>query len=247
MNGVLVVDDERVASTAADVVQSTLPAAQPRLGVATGSTPMGLYAELARRVRSGTWTLAGATLIALDEYVGLGADDPHSYAAFVRDVIARPLGVPPENVLVPDGLAADPDKEAAAFEAHIGAIGGVDLQILGIGTNGHLAFNEPGSDLDSATRTVTLDEQTRRDNARFFAGRIGDVPSRAITQGLGTIGRARSILLLVTGERKARALAAALNGPVTPRAPASALQRHRSVTVVADRTAARLLRYSGWA
>jgi glucosamine-6-phosphate deaminase len=144
-------------------------------------------------------------------------------------------------VLVPDGLAADPEREAEAFEQTIAELGGVDLQIAGLGANGHLAFNEPGSALDSGTRTVELSPQTRHDNARFFADRFADVPTRAITQGLGTISRARSIVLAVRGANKARALWATLNGPVTSAVPASILQQHPAVTVIADRAAAILL------
>lgn len=237
----LVVDECDVGSTAADAVLSGLPAQMPRLGVATGATPLPIYAELARRVARGMIDLSSATLVALDEYVGMGNRNPRSYAAYTRDVIAGPLGVDASRVLVPDGLAADPDGEAEAFEQAIVALGGVDVQIAGLGSNGHLAFNEPGSALDSTTRTVTLSAATRHDNARFFGDRFVDVPTTAITQGLGTISRARSIVLAVTGTNKARALWATLHGPVTPEVPASILQRHRAVTVVADRAAAFLL------
>jgi glucosamine-6-phosphate deaminase len=238
---VMAVDDERFGASAADAVSSRLPDLRPRLGVATGGTPTRLYTELARRSQAGEIDLSEATLVSLDEYVGLGAGDPRSYAAYVRTEIADPFRVPPHNVVVPYGLAADPDGEAAAFEARIIGLGGVDVQILGIGGNGHLAFNEPGSPFDSPTRVVTLTDETRIDNARFFDGVVADVPRRAITQGLATIGDARSIVLLARGSHKAVALRAALRGPVTPDVPASMLQRHDDVTVVADRAAARLL------
>lgn len=238
---IVVVDDERFGELATDALLSRLPTVHPRLGVATGGTPMRLYAQLARRSRAGEIDLADGVLVSLDEYVSLGTDDPRSYAAYVRTVIAEPLRVAPENVVVPDGLSQDPDDEAAAFEARIAAVGGVDVQILGIGGNGHLAFNEPGSPFDSPARVITLADQTRCDNARFFGGRMADVPHRTITQGLATIGRARAILLLARGSHKAEPLRAALRRPVTPDVPASMLQTHGDVTVVADHAAAALL------
>ncbi len=241
MARVVVLDDRRFGELAADTLLSRLPGVRPRLGVATGSTPMRLYAALAHRSRAGEIDLADGVLVSLDEYVGLGTANPRSYAAYVRTVIAEPLRVSPENVVVPDGLADDPDDEAAAFEARIAALGGVDVQILGIGGNGHLAFNEPGSAFDSPTRVITLTDETRCDNAVFFGGRTADVPRRAITQGLATISRARSILLLARGSHKAEPLRAALRRPPTPDVPGSVLQGHGDVTVVADRAAAALL------
>jgi glucosamine-6-phosphate deaminase len=234
----LVVDEERLGTAAADAVMSGLPDTMPRIGVATGATPLPLYSELGRRAESGAVDLSSATLVALDEYVGMGKRDPHSYAAYVRDVIAGPLGVDPARTLVPDGLAADPDLEADAYERTIVALGGIDVQIAGLGANGHLGFNEPGSALDSTTRTVELSARTRQDNARFFGDQLVDVPALAITQGLGTISRARSIVVLVKGATKAQALWAAIKGPVTPEVPASVLQRHPRVTVIADHAAA---------
>ncbi|WP_431232363.1 glucosamine-6-phosphate deaminase [Mycolicibacterium psychrotolerans] len=234
---VTVVDDEMFATAAATALLEALPSAAPTLGVATGETPMRVYAELGCRSRRGEVDLSGARVIALDEYVGLDAGDPHSYTAYVRTRIADPLGIPSANVHVPQGDSADPAAAAEVFEQRIADVGGVDVQIAGIGSNGHLAFNEPGSALDSTTRVVELSQQTRHDNARFFGGRVEEVPRQAITQGLATIGRARSILLLAAGRAKADALAAALRGPVAPGVPASVLQRHGDVTVIADRAA----------
>ncbi|BBY66578.1 glucosamine-6-phosphate deaminase [Mycolicibacterium helvum] len=234
---VRVVDDEMFATTAATALLVNLPPDRPRLGVATGGTPMRLYDELARRSSRGEIDLSGAVVIALDEYLGLADGDPHSYATYVDEHIAGPLGIPAANVHVPQGYGDDPAPGAAEFEDRIAEVGGVDVQIVGIGSNGHLAFNEPGSALDSLTRVVELSEQTRNDNARFFGGRVDAVPRRAITQGLATICRARSILLLAAGQTKAAALAAALRGPVGSDVPASVLQRHGDVTVIADRAA----------
>ncbi len=238
---VTIVDDEAFAVTAADALLARLPRAHPRLGVATGGTPMRLYEELARRTRAGRIDLSAAVVVALDEYVGVGAADPHSYAAYVHERVAVPLGVAPENVVVPAGTADDPVAAAADFAARITAVGGVDVQIAGIGANGHLGFNEPGSPLDSTTRVVDLSELTRQDNARFFGDRLDAVPRHAITQGLATIALARAVVLLASGSAKARPLAAALRGPVTPEVPASVLQRHADVTVIADRAAAAML------
>jgi len=232
--------DDRAAlgSAAADVVQAFL-AGEPAgvLGVATGSSPEPLYAELARRYADGALAVAGIALVALDEYVGLPAGHPESYLSFVRARIAGPLGVPDARVVVPDGTAADPDAAAAEHERRIRALGGAGLQIVGIGANGHLGFNEPGSPSTGTTRVVELAAATRRDNARYFDGDPARVPSHAITQGIATIMSARRILLVASGAAKADALARALAGPVTEEVPASILQRHPDVTVVADRAA----------
>ncbi|MGY4708647.1 glucosamine-6-phosphate deaminase [Mycolicibacterium sp. CBM1] len=238
---ITVVDDDLFAAAAADALLARLPRTEPRLGVATGETPLRLYAELGRRSDAGEIDLSGAVIVALDEYVGLAAGDPRSYARYVHDHIAGPLGVERSNVIVPEGDSAEPVVAAVEFEARIAAVGGVDVQIAGIGSNGHLAFNEPGSPPASATRVVELSERTRHDNARFFGGRVEDVPRRAITQGLATICRARSILLLASGAAKADALAAALCGPVHPDVPASILQGHADVTVIADRAASAMI------
>jgi len=233
-----VVDEQAFGRAAATAVLRELPTRKPRLGVATGGTPVPLYRELARKVREHELDLRGAAVAALDEYVGLDQADPHSYSRYVRTLIAEPLDIPDANVLVPDGGAADPQAAASAFDRRLEALGGVDVQIVGIGTNGHVGFNEPGSPLDSATRVVTLSEQTRSDNARFFGDRTAAVPTLAITQGLATILRARTIVLVATGIAKATALAAALQGSVCAEVPASVLQRHPRLTVIADRMAA---------
>ena len=213
---------------AADAVMERLAArSNPVLGIATGSSPLPLYEQLARRARE----LPRLRGFALDEYLGLPPGHPQSYREVVRREVIDPLGLDPDAVLVPDGTAADPEAAAAEYEALIRAAGGVDVQILGIGSNGHLAFNEPGSPLDSRTRVVELTASTREANARFFPS-LGEVPTHALTQGLGTIREARSLVLLASGSGKAEAIAAALNGPVTPEVPASVLQLHPDVTVL---------------
>jgi glucosamine-6-phosphate deaminase len=203
------------------------------LGLATGGSPLPIYRALADH----TVDMTAVRGFALDEYVGLPAGHPESYAEVVRREVTERLHLDPANVAVPDGSAADPERAAADYDAAIAAAGGIDVQILGIGHNGHLAFNEPGSALDSRTRVEVLSERTREANARYFST-LEEVPLRCITQGLGTIMEAGHLLLVVNGADKAGILAAALNGPVTADCPASVLQRHPHVTVVADEAAA---------
>jgi glucosamine-6-phosphate deaminase len=202
------------------------------LGVATGASPIPIYEALAARAVSPR----ALELVALDEYVGLASSDPRSFAAYVRHRIATPLGVSRERTHVPDGAASDPASAAANFESTIDRIGPVDVQILGVGTNGHIGFNEPGSSADSFTRVVALSERTRSDNARYFGDEA--TPTHAITQGVATIMRARQLVLIATGLRKADAVAALASGVVTPKIPATLLRRHPDLVVVADADAA---------
>jgi len=247
---VVVCATDEIGEVAADLVAAVPP--DGVLGVATGSSPLALYAALIRRRESSlsprSLSLSkgpdpdhnpapdGLRLFALDEYVGLSADDPRSYAAYVRSVIAEPLGIPNDRVRVPSGSSA---ADAEAYERAIVEAGGVDLQIVGIGRNGHIGFNEPGSDAETRTRVVELDESTRRANAEHFDGDLTQVPTHAMTQGVATILSARRIVLVASGAAKAAALRSALLGPVTAENPASFLQRHPDVTVVADLDALR--------
>src|SRR5580693_7882555 len=234
---------DEIAALAADVFEAVVrrkPASV--LGLATGSTPLPAYQELIRRHRAGAGpSYAAVTCFNLDEYVGLPAPGGRVHEQSYRATIARELtdglGISPGQVNGPD---PSPDGLPAAgerYEALIAAAGGVDVQFLGIGSDGHLAFNEPGSSLASRTRIKTLTEQTRKDNARFF-GSPDEVPTHVLTQGLGTILEARHLLLIVTGESKADAVAAAVEGPVSASCPASALQLHPHVTVLLDQAAA---------
>lgn len=222
---------------AALVAESVVGRDAPVLGVATGGSPLTTYEALADLVQRGDLDLSGARAFALDEYVGLGADDERSYAATLRRTVAGPLGLDPARVHVPDGLATDLDAACAAHEQAIREAGEVDVQILGIGRNGHIGFNEPGSHLDSRTRVEVLAESTREANARYFAS-PDEVPSRCLTQGLGTILEARHLVLVAIGQEKAPAVAAMVEGPVTPLCPASVLQRHPRAAVVLDEAAA---------
>jgi glucosamine-6-phosphate deaminase len=208
------------------------------LGVATGSTPLPVYDALAAMVRSGAVDVSRARIAQLDEYVGLPADHPESYRSVLGRTVLEPLGLGPEAFLGPDGRTADVPAACAAYEEALEAAGGVDLQLLGIGTDGHIGFNEPCSSLASRSRIKTLTEQTRIDNARFFDGDIKQVPHHVITQGIGTILRARHVVLLATGAAKAAAVAASVEGPVAAVCPASALQLHPHATVVVDEAAA---------
>ena len=243
----------QIAAVAADVIESVVrrkPAAV--LGLATGSTPLPAYQELTRRHQDGVGpSYAAVTCFNLDEYVGLPTPDggvhEQSYRATIARELTDGLGIRPNQVNGPD---PSPDGLPAAgerYEALIAAAGGVDVQFLGIGSDGHLAFNEPGSSLASRTRIKTLTEQTRKDNARFF-GSPEEVPTHVLTQGLGTILEARHLLLIVTGEAKAAATAAAVEGPVSASCPASVLQLHPHVTVLADPAASsRLVRLGYYA
>lgn len=232
----------QVAGLAADVLEAAVRARTDAvLGLATGSTPLPTYQELVRRHRAGSGpSYDEVRCFTLDEYVGLPAGHPQSYRATIARELTDALGVPAERVHGPDPTPEGLPTAGERYEAALREAGGVDVQVLGIGGDGHLAFNEPGSSLGSSTRIKTLTEETRRDNARFF-GAVDDVPRHVLTQGLGTILRARHLLLLATGRGKAAALAAAVEGPLTAACPASVLQLHPHVTVLADAPAAEAL------
>jgi glucosamine-6-phosphate deaminase len=224
---------EAAAEVIAEVVRGRPDAV---LGLATGDSPLGAFAALARRVEAGALDLSRASGYALDEYVGLPPTHPQSYHAVIDRTVTAPLRMARGAVHVPDGAAADLAAAAEAYERAIGARG-VDVQVLGIGANGHIGFNEPGSPFGSRTRVVALSDRTRNDNARFFPA-PADVPTHALTQGLRTIMRARRIVLVALGEQKAAAVAAAVEGPVTVGCPASVLQLHAQATFVLDEAAA---------
>jgi glucosamine-6-phosphate deaminase len=229
----------RLAADAIAPLVAERPAAV--IGVATGSTPQPIYAELAARAARGEVDMSQVTICQLDEYVGLPAGHPESYRAVVKREVLDPLGIAEEQFHSIDGSAADITAECAAYEEGLAKLGGVDLQLLGIGTDGHIGFNEPGSSFGSRTRIKTLTERTRSDNARFFAD-ADEVPRHVITQGIGTISEARHLILVAGGEGKAEAVALACEGPVTARMPASALQLHPHATVIVDEGAASRLK-----
>lgn len=237
---VIVTDDAESAAALAAERISTLIRSRPAavLGVATGSTPSPVYRALRALRDTDGLDLSLVRAFALDEYVGIDPELPQSYRSVIDEEVTRGLGLDPGRVSVPDGSAADFGSAAQAYETGIAAVGGVDLQILGIGHNGHIGFNEPGSAHDSLTRVVDLTAETREANARFFDGRLEQVPTQAVTQGIGTILRARDIVLLAFGSGKAEAVARALEGPIDETSPASALRNHQSVTILLDRAAA---------
>ena len=236
-----------LGALAADAVEQLLRA-QPDcvLGLATGSSPLAVYDELARRHEDDGLSFARARAFMLDEYVGLAADHPERYRNVIDREIASRVDFAPGAVQGPDGLAADLVAACRAYEESIAQVGGVDLQILGIGTDGHVAFNEPGSSLASRTRIKTLTRQTREDNARFFDGDIDQVPTHCLTQGLATIMSARHLVLLATGKGKAEAVHQLVEGPVSAMWPATILQHHPHVTVLVDDAAASRLQLADY-
>lgn len=200
------------------------------LGLATGSTPIGAYQQLIDRYRMEDLDFSGIRSVNLDEYLGLSADDPRSYACFMRKNLFDAINIKPENTFIPDGCATDPTEECARYNQLIRALGGIDLQLLGIGHNGHIGFNEPTDNFPATVHTVQLTESTINANSRLFECRE-DVPTQAITMGIGTIMKAKKILL-IAGPDKAEIVEKACFGKVTPEVPASVLQLHPDVTVI---------------
>lgn len=234
----LLADTEAVATRVAAIIRHYLTrTADPVLGWATGETFRPVYRQLIRDHRAGAVSFAQAVHFNLDEYVGLGPDHPAAFRTAMRTALFDHVDAAPEHIHLPNGSAPDLDEEAARYEALIKRAGGIGLQLLGIGRNGHIGFNEPGSSFEGRTRVVRLAASTREANRAAFPPGC-PVPERAITMGIGTILEARSIVLVATGAAKAPALAAALNGPVSPACPASALRVHPAVRVLADREAA---------
>lgn len=236
---VVIAPEDQIGRIVADDI-AALIATRPDavLGLATGSSPLRIYDAVAERVAHGQLSLAHARGFMLDEYVGLPPGHPCRYSTVIDEDFVSRVDLAPGAVRGPDGDSADLDAACAEYEKAIRDAGGVDLQILGIGTDGHIAFNEPGSSLASRTRVKTLTAQTREDNARFFGGDVGAVPYHCLTQGLGTIMDARRIVLVATGEVKAEAVAQLVEGPVSARWPATILQHHPRVTVLVDDAAA---------
>ncbi|GAB4083886.1 glucosamine-6-phosphate deaminase [Myceligenerans cantabricum] len=243
---VVIAAADELARLAADATEGLLTE-RPRsvLGLATGSSPLKVYDELARRHEDGL-SFARARAFMLDEYVGLPDDHPERYRNVIEKEIASRVDFAPGAVQGPDGGAADLEAACADYEAAIAAAGGVDLQLLGIGTDGHIAFNEPGSSLASRTRIKTLTRQTREDNARFFGGAVDDVPRHCLTQGLATIMSAKHLVLLATGRAKAEAVHQLVEGPVSAMWPATIMQLHPHATVLVDDAAASRLQLADY-
>lgn len=246
MEVVILPGSKQIGRLAADAIEALIrrkPTAV--LGLATGSTPLPVYDELAVRHERDGLDFSRAHGFALDEYVGLPAGHPQSYREVLRREFTNRVNIEPENVHAPDGTAADLPAACQAYEDTMAGLGGVDLQILGVGTDGHIGFNEPGSSFASRTRIKTLLEQTRRDNARFFPS-LAEVPHHVVTQGLGTIMAAQHVVLLATGAQKAQAVRDFVEGPVAAICPASILQFHPHATVLIDEAAASSLRLADY-
>lgn len=232
-------DHERIAMLGADAVaQHVIDDPAAVLGLATGSSPLRVYQELGRRVSAGQLTLRGCSAFLLDEYLGLPPGHPESYREVIEREFVQLVDIDGAQVLGPDGTATDVDAACADYEGRIAAAGGVDVQLLGVGGNGHIAFNEPGASAASRTRATTLTDQTRRDNARFFGGDVDAVPQRCLTQGIGTILEARHLVLIALGEAKAEAVHELVEGRISTQWPVTALQEHPRVTVLLDDAAA---------
>lgn len=256
MTEVIIVDDEQEAGELYATCVADLISRKPDavLGLATGSSPLAAYQALAERVRADHIDVSGVRGYALDEYIGLPLDHPESYHSTIARTVTRPLGLNPAHVHVPgdvlDGAPLDDEqalREAGArYDRAIERAGGIDIQILGVGTDGHVGFNEPGSSLSSGTRIKTLAEQTRKDNARFFGNDIDAVPTHCITQGIGTILKARHLILLAFGAAKAEAIEETVEGGISSFCPASALQLHPHATVIIDEAAASRLRHKDY-
>jgi glucosamine-6-phosphate deaminase len=212
------------------------------LGLPTGRTPVRLYERLRERHASGALDPSQIETFNLDEFVGITPSHPGSFRTFMETHLFNAWRLQPDQIHFLDGSAADLDAECSRYEAAIDEAGGLDLQIVGIGANGHIGFNEPADALQARTHRVTLAASTRRDNAALFGGEWEQVPRQALSMGMGTILRASALILLATGERKAQCIEHAVHGPLTPRLPASFLQVHARLELYLDRAAAALLR-----
>lgn len=210
------------------------------LGLATGSSPVGTYKELIAKYESGDLDFSQVRTVNLDEYVGLTADHDQSYAYFMRQKLFDHVNIDQANCSIPDGMNPDAQAECARYDAVIDALGGADLQLLGLGPNGHIGFNEPADEFRKATNKVTLTKATIDANARFFASRE-DVPKYAYTMGIGGIMKAKRVLLVVNGKGKAQAVKDCFFGPICPQSPGSILQLHPDFTLIADEEALSLV------
>ncbi|MCD7748957.1 MAG: glucosamine-6-phosphate deaminase [Oscillospiraceae bacterium] len=214
------------------------------LGLATGSTPVGIYRQLAAWYRKGDLSFSQVRTVNLDEYVGLPASHPQSYHDFMQQNLFKDVDIDPASTYLPNGMAENLEEECCRYESLIRSLGPVDMQLLGMGRNGHIGFNEPSDDFPMFAHVVELAESTIQANARFFAD-PGQVPQRALTMGVGDIMRARQVLLVVSGSDKAEAVYRAFAGPITPQVPASVLQLHPEVTLVGDKAALNRLLKTG--
>jgi glucosamine-6-phosphate deaminase len=235
---VFTTSEELARAAAHRVVESLRERPDIVLGLPAGRTPVGVYAELARLSAAGQADFSRATAFALDEFVGIDHSHAASFHRFIREHLVDHVGVPVERFHGLDGAADDLQAECDRYEAAIQRAGGVGLQLLGIGGNGHIGFNEPANELPALTHRVTLLDQTRQVSAALFDGDLTRVPREALTMGVGTILKAQLVILLASGENKAVSVERMVRGPITPQLPASFLQAHRAVEVYLDRPAA---------
>jgi glucosamine-6-phosphate deaminase len=232
-------DDRTLARTLAGRIAQSL-AEKPHLvlGLPTGRTPIRLYHELGSMHAKGQVDFGRATTFNLDEFLGIPSSHPGSYRSFMQEHLFSRVNVSPERINIPNGAASDPAAECARYERAIADAGGIDLQLLGIGTNGHIGFNEPARELAGTTHRVVLKASTRHSNAALFGGDESQVPQEALSMGMATIMHARRIVLVATGKSKARCIQRVVHGPITPKLPASFLQMHRRVELMLDESAA---------
>lgn len=232
---------EELSRKAAEIMAETIKE-NPKavLGLATGSSPIGLYKEIIKMNKNDEVNFEKVTTINLDEYCGLAGDHPQSYRYFMNENLFNHINIDKKNTYVPNGLATDEVEEGNRYDAKIEELGGTDLQLLGVGGNGHIAFNEPAKELVFGTHLTGLTNETIEDNARFFKSK-SEVPTKAFTMGVGGIMKAKKILIIASGENKAEAVKAMIKGNITTLIPASMLQLHHDVTIVIDESAAKLL------
>ena len=237
MNIIVVEDYNEMSKKAAEIlINKVKEKPNAVLGLATGSTPVGLYKELIEDNQKNGTSYKDIHTVNLDEYIGLPKEDKNSYYTFMCENLFKHLGIPEEHTNIPNGNTQDLLEECDRYEKIIDALGQVDLQILGIGSNGHIGFNEPGSSFTGQTHIIDLKESTRQANARFFDS-IDEVPKQAITMGVGTIMKSKEILLLASGTAKAEAIRGTIHGEITEELPASILQTHPNVTLIVDKEA----------
>jgi len=240
---------EKACKWAADYIIQRINAFAPSakkpfvLGLPTGSSPLGIYRQLIAACKGKKISFSNVVSFNMDEYLGLPEEHPESYRRFMKDNLFSGIDIKSKNTHILDGMTKDPEKECQAYEEAIKAAGGIELFLGGIGNNGHIAFNEPGSSLNSRTRAVTLTSDTRKVNARFFGNDPEKVPAQALSVGIGTVMDAREVMIIISGRQKARALQASVEGPVSQWCPLSFLQMHPKSILVCDEEAADELKF----
>jgi len=238
----IVKDEKELSRKAANIISAqVIMKPEANLGLATGTSPIGTYAQLIEWYNKGDLDFSEVRSYNLDEYVGLPADHEQSYAWFMHHYLFDHVNIKPENIHIPNGMELDAEVACTTYDRLLEESGGIDLQLLGLGVNGHIGFNEPGDAFEKTTHKVKLTESTRQANARLFK-EDESVPEYAYSMGIKSIMQARKILLIANGENKAEAVKKALFGPVTPEVPASILQLHNQVTVIVDEAAGRLIK-----